>query len=187
MKWRYAKSFALMGVAAGAISMLGIGSPRAMEHGDMNSHLAQVLRQAGFTGAVQASIPTRLGRPINGALFDLGRLIFHDNILGLHNDNSCAGCHSAAAGFGDTQSIAIGTDNNAIVGPDRTGPRNQRRAPQAANSAFYPAMMLNTRFGSRRTRSIYPKARACRSSWAAPPCGGRARRACTGPASTRRS
>lgn len=148
MKWRYAKSFALMGVAAGAISMLGIGSPRAMEHGDMNSHLAQVLRQAGFTGAVQASIPTRLGRPINGALFDLGRLIFHDNILGLHNDNSCAGCHSAAAGFGDTQSIAIGTDNNAIVGPDRTGPRNQRRAPQAANSAFYPAMMLNTRFGS---------------------------------------
>ena len=148
MNWKYVKSLTVIGVAAGATSMLGIGSLRAMENEHMNLHLAQVLQQAGFTGTVQASIPTRLGRPMNGALFDLGRLLFHDNILGLHNDNSCAGCHSAAAGFGDTQSIAIGTDNNAIVGADRTGPRNQRRAPQAANSAFYPAMMLNARFSS---------------------------------------
>jgi hypothetical protein len=32
-------------------------------------------------------------------------------------------------GFGDTQPIAIGVDNNGIVGPGRTGPRNQRRSP----------------------------------------------------------
>ena len=69
--------------------------------------------------------------------------------MGLHRDNSCAGCHSPAAGFGDSQSIAIGTDNNGIVGPDRTGPRNQRRAPLAINAVFSHSLMLNLRFVSR--------------------------------------
>ena len=63
-------------------------------------------------------------------------------------DNACAGCHSPAAGFGDTQSIAIGIDSNRVVGPDRTGPRNQRRAPMVLNNAFFPALMLNGRFSS---------------------------------------
>jgi cytochrome c peroxidase len=115
---------------------------------DLDRHLAAVLAQAGFTGTVQSSLPARLGRPLHPALIDLGRLVFFDNILGLHNDNSCAGCHSPAAGFGDTQSIAIGTDNNGKVGPDREGPRNQRRAPMTINVGFYPRMMLNLRFAS---------------------------------------
>lgn len=137
-------------VAAAALLTIGTGSAMEYhEHGqDLNRQLGHRLKEAGFTGKVQQSLPARLGRPINGALFDLGRLLFHDNILGTHSDNSCAGCHSAAVGFGDTQSIAIGTDNNGIVGPDRIGPRNQRRAPQAVNTAFYPALMLNTRFAS---------------------------------------
>jgi cytochrome c peroxidase len=46
--------------------------------------------------------------------------------VGLNNDNSCSGCHGATAGFGDTQSIAMGIDNNFMVGLDRLGPRNQR-------------------------------------------------------------
>src|SRR5439155_15265238 len=50
-------------------------------------------------------------------------------IGGLNNDNTCAGCHSPTRGFGDTQSIAIGVVNNGIVGPDRSGARNQRRTP----------------------------------------------------------
>ncbi len=108
--------------------------------------LARILRRAGFTGRVQSTLEERLGRPLDPALTDLGRNVFFDNILSLHRDNSCAGCHSPAAGLGDTQSIAIGTDSNGIVGPDRTGPRNQRRAPFTVNSAFYPGMMLNTRF-----------------------------------------
>jgi hypothetical protein len=37
--------------------------------------------------------------------------------------------------------MAIGVDNNDIVGPSRSGPRNQRRAPLVANTIFYPALM----------------------------------------------
>src|SRR6185295_9859391 len=55
-------------------------------------------------------------------------------------------CLSPTRGFGDTQSIAIGIENNGIVGPDRTGPRNQRRTPMAINTAFFPNLMWNSRF-----------------------------------------
>src|SRR5438477_3402400 len=65
---------------------------------------------------------------------------------GLHSDNACAGCHSPTNGFGDTQSIAIGIQNNNLVGRNRFGPRNQRRTPMAANTAFFPALMWNERF-----------------------------------------
>ena len=58
-------------------------------------------------------------------------MLWFDTVTGLNDDNACAGCHSPA-GFGDTQSIA-GIDNNGIVGPGRTGPRNQRRAPMVIN------------------------------------------------------
>jgi hypothetical protein len=50
--------------------------------------------------------------------------------------------------MGDTQSIAIGVQNNNLVGPDRAGPRNQRRTPGAVNVAFYPKLMWNGRFES---------------------------------------
>jgi cytochrome c peroxidase len=90
----------------------------------------------------------RLGRRLDPQLADVGRLLFFDNRLGLHEDNSCAGCHSPAFAFGDSQSIAIGVQNNGLVGPDRTGPRNQRKAPSVINSAFFPKLMLNGRFAS---------------------------------------
>ena len=73
---------------------------------------------------------------------------FFDTAVGLNNDNNCSGCHSPTAGFGDTQSIAIGIDNNGIVGPDRTGPRNQRRTPIVVNTAFFPNLMWNSRFAA---------------------------------------
>jgi len=73
-------------------------------------------------------------------------MLFFDSTIALHGDNACAGCHSPAAGFGDTQSIAIGVDNNGIVGPHRAGPRNQRRSPLVVNAAFYPKLMWNGRF-----------------------------------------
>jgi cytochrome c peroxidase len=44
--------------------------------------------------------------------------------------------------------MAIGIQNNNIVGRGRTGPRNQRRTPMAINSAFYPALMWNSRFNA---------------------------------------
>src|SRR4051812_15349586 len=79
----------------------------ASEGDTLDQQLTAALQQRGFTGNIEASLTQRLGRQLNPALADLGRNLFHDTILGLHNDNSCAGCHAATAGFGDTQSIAI--------------------------------------------------------------------------------
>src|SRR5215475_8858320 len=114
----------------------------------LNGQLASVLRNMGFTGRIESRLENRLGRPIDNQLANLGRLAFHDSLLGLNDDNSCSGCHAAPAGFGDTQSIAIGVQNNNIVGPDRAGPRNQRRAPMVLNNVFYPRLMWNSRFAS---------------------------------------
>ena len=114
----------------------------------LDGQLAAELRDAGLTGNVEATLEARLGRKIILKLADLGRLLFFDNAGGLNDDNTCAGCHAPAAGFGDTQSIAIGVQNNGIVGPSRTGPRNQRRTPTVVNTAFYPKLMWNGRFSS---------------------------------------
>ena len=137
----------LLALAAGAALFL---TPRASAGGDsvLDAQLSAILSQRGFTGRVGSSLEQRMGRKIDNQLADLGRNAFHDNLLGLANDNSCAGCHAAPAGFGDTQSIAIGVANNNIVGPDRAGPRNQRRAPMVINNVFFPALMWNSRFNS---------------------------------------
>ena len=112
----------------------------------LDQELAAVLSQADFTGRIESTLERRLGRRIDPQLAETGRLLWFDTITGLNDDNSCAGCHSPTAGFGDTQSIAIGIDNNGVVGPGRTGPRNQRRSPMVINTAFYPNLMWNSRF-----------------------------------------
>jgi cytochrome c peroxidase len=115
---------------------------------DLDEHLALVLEQQGFTGRIESTLEQRIGHRIDNQLADLGRLLFFDTVTGLNNDNNCSGCHSPTNGFGDTQSIAIGVQNNGVVGPDRAGPRNQRRTPMAANTAFFPNLMWNSRFAS---------------------------------------
>ena len=125
-----------------------VAAESAWSADDLDSRLLSVLHSAGFTGQVEASLPARLGRPVNRKLADLGRLLWFDKIGGLHSDNTCGGCHSPASGFGDSQSIAIGIQNNNLVGPNRAGPRNQRRTPTAANTAFYPKLMWNGRFAA---------------------------------------
>ena len=102
----------------------------------------------GSPGRIESTLEKRLGRPVDPELATLGRDLFFDKILGLHGDNACAGCHSPTNGFGDTQSIAIGIQNNNLVGPGRTGPRNQRRTPMVINNAFFPKLMWNGRFRS---------------------------------------
>jgi cytochrome c peroxidase len=114
----------------------------------IDDELARVLADNGFTGRIESTLEARLGRKVDPMLADLGRDLFFDRILSLHVDNACAGCHSPTNGFGDTQSIAIGIQNNGIVGPRRTGPRNQRRTPMVINNAFYPKLMWNGRFSS---------------------------------------
>ena len=118
------------------------------ESSQLDASLAAVLHKNHFTGRVQYSLQRRLGRSLNLELANLGRLLWFDTITGLNNDNTCGGCHSPTNGFGDTQSIAIGIQNNGVVGPDRRGPRNMRRTPTAANSAFFPNLMWNSRFAS---------------------------------------
>ena len=95
----------------------------------MDAELQAYLATFGFTGRIGATLEARLGRRVDHRLADVGRMLWFDPITGLNDDNSCAGCHSPTNGFGDTQSIAIGIENNGIVGPGRRGPRNQRRTP----------------------------------------------------------
>ncbi len=118
------------------------------DHSNIDAQLQAALKQAGFTGKIQSTLVPRLGRPLNPKLADLGRLLFFDTSGGLHNDNTCGGCHNPANGLGDSQSIAIGVQNNGVVGDHRSGPRNQRRTPSAANTAFYPKLMWNGRFSA---------------------------------------
>ena len=130
------------------VIVLTPGTSASSDDDALTEQLSEVLSQHGFTGRVGSSLEQRLGRKIDNQLAELGRLAFHDSLLGLNNDNSCSGCHAAHLGFGDSQSIAIGVENNNIVGPDRTGPRNQRRAPIILNNVFFPALMWNSRFNS---------------------------------------
>ena len=125
------------------------GDPaRAMARMNTSQRLTHTLREAGFTGTVGQTLTARLGRPINPRIAEVGRMLWFDSFTGLNDDNSCGGCHSPTNGMGDVGSIAIGIDNNGVVGPGRRGPRNQRRTPMAINSAFYPTLMWNSRFFS---------------------------------------
>lgn len=118
----------------------------AIAPADLDTRLTHALQRHGFTGTIAQTLERRLGRPLDLRLADVGRLLWFDPIQGLNNDNACAGCHSPTHGFGDSQPIAIGIDNNGVVGFDRSGPRNQRRSPMVLNAAFYPTLMWNSRF-----------------------------------------
>ncbi|MDZ4718926.1 MAG: cytochrome c peroxidase [Roseiflexaceae bacterium] len=135
-----------------AIVLIGLSVTVAAEEREpqwtlaLDRELRATLQQLGFTGQIEASLERQLGRRVNHQLADIGRMLWFDPIGGLNGDNTCAGCHSPTNGFGDTQSIAIGIENNRIVGPDRAGPRNMRRTPMVINTALYPNLMWNSRF-----------------------------------------
>jgi cytochrome c peroxidase len=122
------------------------GPAAAVAGGDVDVELRAYLARHHFTGRIESAIENRLGRRIDHQLANIGRLLWFDPIQGLNDDNACGGCHSPSNGFGDSQPIAIGIDNNRIVGPARMGPRNQRRTPMAINTALYPTLMWNSRF-----------------------------------------
>jgi cytochrome c peroxidase len=146
---RHAGRFA----AVGALAALGLllVAPQTLfgaRPDPLDAQLRGRLAQLGFSGGAQSTLESRLGRRVDPRLANIGRLLWFDTVTGLNGDNSCGGCHSPANGFGDSQPIAIGIDNNGIVGPDRAGPRNMRRAPMVLNTAFLPALMWNGRFSS---------------------------------------
>lgn len=148
-------TFALTSVALGGCSdveperSVAAAPALSVASDDLDAALRAYLASHGFTGRIASTLEARLGRHIDHQLADVGRQLWFDPIQGLNGDNTCGGCHSPTNGFGDTQPIAIGIDNNRIVGPDRTGPRNQRRTPMAINAAFYPTLMWNSRFFAR--------------------------------------
>ena len=138
----------VLGMLCVGVVALAPGSFASSGDSALDDQLVAVLEEHGFTGRIGSTLEQRLGRKIDHQLAQLGRLAFHDSLLGLNDDNSCAGCHAAANGFGDSQSIAIGIENNNVVGPDRTGPRNQRRTPMLLNNVFYRSLMWNSRFAA---------------------------------------
>src|SRR5215469_4581684 len=85
----------------------------------LDSTLVSVLSNAGFTGNTQQEFQQRLeanlGRPVDPKLANLGRMLWFDKIHSLHHDNTCGGCHSPTNGFGDSQPMAIGVQNNNLV------------------------------------------------------------------------
>jgi cytochrome c peroxidase len=137
-------------VAAGLVWASSLGLVVQADNDDrglnLDAKLSRVLREHRFSGRIESELENRLGRRVDQDLANLGRLLWFDNSHSLHRDNTCAGCHSPSNGFGDTQSIAIGIDSNGLVGPNRQGPRNQRRSPSVINAAFYPTLMWNGRF-----------------------------------------
>lgn len=139
-------AFASGGIVAAAV--LSAFNAEAADKGSrqLDQSRSSVLQDSGLSGRGASTLEARLKRRIDHRLAELGRLLFFDVAGGLHNDDTCAGCHAPAAGFGDTQSIAIGVQDNGIVGPSRTGPYNQRRAPMVIDTALYPKLMWNGRF-----------------------------------------
>jgi cytochrome c peroxidase len=135
-------------IAVTGWALVMIARISADDSAGLDQQLQAALTRHGFTGRIESTLEARLGRQVDRQLADLGRLLWFDTITGLNNDNNCSGCHSPANGFGDSQSIAIGVDNNGIVGPHRAGPRNQRRTPMIVNSAFFPNLMWNSRFAA---------------------------------------
>jgi cytochrome c peroxidase len=142
-------------LAFGALlSGCGDQSPRVVgladDPGDerLDERLQAELASRGFTGRIESQLQAHLGRAIDPDRAELGRLLFFDPILSLTQDNSCAGCHGPNVSFNDSRSISIGIANNGIVGPDRRGPHNKRRAPTVVNAAFYQALMWDSRFRS---------------------------------------
>ncbi len=128
--------------------LLSASRANAQARPTLDDRLRAVLSRAGFTGTIDSTLESRLGRPLDPELIGLGGFLFFDTALSLHDDTSCASCHSPADAWGDTQSIAIGVQSNGVVGSTRTGPRNLRRSPMTTNAAFYPALMWDGRFSA---------------------------------------
>ncbi|HXG93422.1 MAG TPA: cytochrome c peroxidase [Blastocatellia bacterium] len=126
----------------------GLVPQSAVGDNSLDEELRAALAAHGFTGRIESTVQARLGRPINEKLAAAGHMLYYDSIIGIKQDNACAGCHSPTTGYADTQSIAIGINSNGLVGPNRAGPRIRRRALSGINTALYPKLTWTGRFES---------------------------------------
>lgn len=76
-------------------------------------------------------LPQPEGNRYTPARWELGKALFYDTRLSLHNDISCASCHKADLAFADSETVSPGTDGHI-------GTRN---APSLANVAYHPYYM----------------------------------------------
>ena len=110
--------------------------------GTLDGDLASALSAVGFTGQIEQTFQTRLqanlGRPIDPKLADLGRMLWFDTRHSLHQDNTCGGCHSPSNGFGDSQPMAIGVQNNGQVGPASCRPAEPASLPTGHQHGAVP-------------------------------------------------
>ena len=101
---------------------------RPVVNAQLDAMLKSVLQQVGFTGRIESTLETRLGRAIDPRLADLGQLLFFDRGGGLHDDNICAGCHSPQPGSAN----AVDRHRRAEQSGRRSGPdRPAQSAPLA--------------------------------------------------------
>jgi hypothetical protein len=88
----------IAGILFATVGLIALGQTPGLGQGErghddreridprLDRQLAKVLAAAGFTGRVESTLEARLGRPLDPALADLGRLLFFGKILSLHND-----------------------------------------------------------------------------------------------------
>src|SRR5262249_41636671 len=110
----------------------------------LDQRLEAALARQGFTGRIASTLERRIGHRIDNQLADLAGLLFFDTVRGQKNKKNSSGCHSPTSGLGDTQSTPMGIENNGVGGAARAAPRNQRRTPMVANTAFFPNLMWNS-------------------------------------------
>ena len=105
----------------------------------LDQQLETVLAQHGFTGRIESTLERDWAAPSTVSSRTPAGCSFSTPSAGLNNDNNCSGCHAPTHGFGDTQSIAIGIDNNGIVGPSRTRPAESTPHVRCRQQrAFFP-------------------------------------------------
>ena len=63
-----------------ALFILLVGLPITRAQEDIDAALIPLLHQAGFTGNIQATLASRLGRNIDPRLANLGRLLCFDDV-----------------------------------------------------------------------------------------------------------
>src|SRR6186997_860164 len=85
---RYAARIAALVVAAFGLLLLASQPLFGAGQDPLDAQLRSRLAQLGFTGDVESTLETRLGRRVDPRLANIGRLLWFDTVTGLHGDNS---------------------------------------------------------------------------------------------------
>ena len=82
-----------------------------------------------------SSAPTNTAPPVTSTAEEVGKLIFEDTRLSANNNQSCASCHAASAGFADPDV----SNANPVSEGSIAGQFGDRNAPTSAYAMFSPS------------------------------------------------